>query len=273
MKSIVIVIIYIITSCSAYGEFKNISMKCISMSGERRTHFNMTKYTQNMQCEFVEEIGESDITVVTSIIGIGNYQNLSINLAFVYNEFAFPQLMPVGIGRQVQKNSGQRLKSLSIMRQHFLRTIKRENFANMTYLERLVLRNTQIEDIPYDTFYDLLILKSLDIQWNKIHQLHSDVLVTMPKLEILLLNYNPIEVIEAGVLRFNINLKEIELHFDNLKNVKVDFTKFSKLKRIELGSVKTKCKIREVFYSKDSNERTRKIGDFQKKVRELCRVD
>lgn len=243
------------------------------MSGERRTYFNVTHYTQNMKCEFVEEIGESDKTEVTSIIGIGNYRNLSINMAFSSNEFSFPQIMPLGIGREIHKKPDQFLISLSIMRQHFLKIIKRENFANMTYLERLVLRNTQIEDIPYDTFYDLINLKSLDIQWNKIHQLHPDVLTNMPKIEILLLNYNPIETIEAGLLRFNLNLKEIEMHFDNLRNVKVDFTKFSKLKRIEFGSTKTDCDIREYFWQKETGERTRKIGEFQKKVRELCRKE
>lgn len=235
--------------------------------------FEVTSYVQNMNCEFVEELAESDVTEVTKIIGIGSYKNLSINMAFSGSEFAFPQLMPLGIGREIQKNPGQQLISLSIMRQHFLKVIKRENFANMTHLERLVLRNTQIEDIPYDTFVGLYNLKSLDIQWNKIHKLHPDVFASLSRLEILLLNYNPIEVIEAGVLRYNINLKEIEMHFDNLRNVKVDFTKFAKLKRIELGSGSTDCDIREFFAQKETAERTRKIGEFQKKVRDQCRKE
>ncbi|XP_005988950.1 leucine-rich repeat and fibronectin type-III domain-containing protein 2 [Latimeria chalumnae] len=103
---------------------------------------------------------------------------------------------------------------------NFLRTVKQEDFLNMTGLVDLTLSRNTINIIEPFSFGDLESLRSLHLDSNRLTEIQDDYLQGMVNLQHLIINNNQlINISEAAFDDFLMTLEDLDLSYNNLQSV------------------------------------------------------
>lgn len=115
-----------------------------------------------------------------------------------------------------------------------LKSVSRDDFMGMPYVETLDLSDNDLEEIPADALYDLSELIDLYISENKIKYLSPKLLSQATLFQRFRANNNTIEELDADFFSKNPSLKIVTLDNNRLKKIKVDFRPFRNLKKLDL---------------------------------------
>ena len=90
-------------------------------------------------------------------------------------------------------------------------------------------------NIQSNSFRYLNKLKKLEIEWNKIEQIDSDVFQGLGNLEELILNGNKLNKIESNSFRYLIKLKKLDLRKNKMQqNISNGFQGLDHLEELNL---------------------------------------
>lgn len=115
-----------------------------------------------------------------------------------------------------------------------LKSVSRDDFMGMHYVETLDLSENDLEEIPAEALYDLPELIDLYISENKIKYLSPKLLSQAPLFQRFRANNNTLEELDADFFAHNPSLKIVTLDNNRLKKIKVDFRPFRNLKKLDL---------------------------------------
>jgi protein phosphatase 1 regulatory subunit 7 len=118
------------------------------------------------------------------------------------------------------------------LRQNFLEALSPEVLANLSQLQRLELRDNQLEQIPEMSLPELRVL---DLSYNGIRVI--DNLEGLPKLRELFLCQNKIADIGAGIQGVRGTLRELELGGNRIRRIE-NLDGFDRLETLWLGKNK-----------------------------------
>lgn len=213
---------------------------------ERRSLVNLPKIREitfeNSEIKFIEEDSFQDCTTLQSLfIRFPNTKNL--------NEKTFWNL--------------KKLKKLSLTGE--LSSIPSQIFRDLTELQELYLYISPVF-FPEKLFDNLINLKSLKLHRSPNASLHENALKSLVNLKEINLAYGSLKTIESSLFEKNLNIEEIDLGWNDLNIIEVDFTRFAKLRKLDLrGNV---C-VRELF-TKESGYTSVSLQEIQNIINSNC---
>lgn len=115
------------------------------------------------------------------------------------------------------------------------KTIDRSNFKSLENLEILVISRNPIRIIHVDVFWDLINVWGLNMDSCLIEHLPKRLFMKMKNLRILWLMKNKLTYLDKDLLIHNPNIERINLAYNYLKRIDVDFRKLTRLAALYLN--------------------------------------
>ncbi|CRL03694.1 CLUMA_CG016754, isoform A [Clunio marinus] len=111
-----------------------------------------------------------------------------------------------------------------------LKHIQRSDFSGFQFLTGIEISESELVNIPADTFYDVPGLKYLRLVKSQIASFDVDLFINSPNLEEFYAYENQIENLDGRLFRKNFNLERIHMSENKLKYIDLDlFTHSRKL--------------------------------------------
>ncbi|VVD04927.1 unnamed protein product [Leptidea sinapis] len=118
-----------------------------------------------------------------------------------------------------------------------IETIESFDFANLTFIEEITLRDNQIKVLKKNAFAHHRDLVTLGLDTNVIVEINRDVFIDLPSLEKLYLTSNKITTIHDRAFIHLTNLKELEIDRNILFSLNSEtFSGLNKLEKLDLSS-------------------------------------
>jgi hypothetical protein len=114
-----------------------------------------------------------------------------------------------------------------------IQSVRRRNFIGMMDLHTLDLRYNEIETLNNDVFLDLFNLEILSLSGNFIKKLPSNAFLNLHSLRYFDVSDNDIALFDDEILS-NLELEEILLDHNQIKNVRANFERFKDIGFIDL---------------------------------------
>lgn len=170
------------------------------------------------------------------------------------------------------------------------KNLNEKTFWNLKKLKKLVLTGAELSSIPLQIFRDqtelqelylyispvvfpeklfdnLINLRSLKLHQSPNASLHENALKSLVNLKEINLAYGSLKTIESSFFENNLNIEEIDLGWNNLKIIEVDFTRFGKLRKLDLrGNV---C-IQEMFTKESGYSSSVSLQEIQNIINSNC---
>lgn len=202
----------------------------------------------------------TDNVTITSANGI-HLNGFSDNMVMAFeahsdNHLAYP---PLGLGLVFCNLDSFTLFDVG------LKLIRRDHFKEMENVKFLYLTSNRIENLPDDVFHDLPRLEFLELDGNLIKILPENLLENCQRLTHFRADHNLVEILPETFFNSNDELTEVSLRDGKLESIKVDFTKFTKLREVYFkGNPCTNQTFVTIFDMKDT------IEEFQSSLNETC---
>ncbi|CAF4831123.1 unnamed protein product [Pieris macdunnoughi] len=118
-----------------------------------------------------------------------------------------------------------------------IESIEPFDFANLTFVEDITLRDNQIKDLKANAFAHHRDLVTIGLDTNNIVEINRNVFVDLPSLEKLYLTRNKITTIHDKAFIHLSNLRELEIDTNNLFMLNSEtFLGLKKLEKLDLSS-------------------------------------
>lgn len=146
---------------------------------------------------------------------------------------------------------GLLFQSLEILRasQIGLKSIVKDDFADMKMLRTLILSYNQLATLLFDAFNNLKDLEKLNLEGNKIRSLHVAIFSEITSLKIISLAENRLQRLD-DVFQRNFLLEEIYLEGNQLKSINVEFSNRTLLKLVNLKNNSEICVCKKLITNK-----------------------
>jgi hypothetical protein len=115
-----------------------------------------------------------------------------------------------------------------------IKMLKSENFAGMTQLTALSLRENPLKPLKENVFEHLISLEGLDLYNCQLEEFPVKIFSNQPNLKKLSLANNNLRYLNKDLFAHNPKLELIILQRNTLKQIDLDFTSFPNLERISL---------------------------------------
>lgn len=107
-------------------------------------------------------------------------------------------------------------------------------FQNIKSLTGLEITRNKLKFLHEDVFADLTALTTIDLSFNQIEKLAKNIFASMLRLRIVKLDSNRVAVLDKDLFAKNLQLEEIIISKNYLKRINADFTRFSKVRMVDL---------------------------------------
>jgi Leucine-rich repeat (LRR) protein len=121
-----------------------------------------------------------------------------------------------------------------VMDTNHLKFIKSEDFSDMTSLKRLNLGYNSLKIDDGNVFEKLENLEELKLHVSKLRNLPSKIFSHQRNLKTILLFGNYLTHLERSLFVNNLSLENIDLSKNRLRQINIDFTKFTQIYTINL---------------------------------------
>ncbi|KAG5679756.1 hypothetical protein PVAND_009296 [Polypedilum vanderplanki] len=167
-------------------------------------------------------------THIALVLGDHNHGYLNKDVVALRNIFSKKKFIPNGIASFFPNLFHLYIPSSRIQ------IIRRRNFVGMMNLHTLDLRYNEIEILDNDVFLDLFNLKILALSGNFLKKLPSNAFLNLHNLRYFDVSDNEISFFDDEILSTNLELEEILLDHNRIRNIKTNFEKFKDIGFIDL---------------------------------------
>jgi Leucine-rich repeat (LRR) protein len=115
-----------------------------------------------------------------------------------------------------------------------LKFLETENFENMEKLESLRLGKNPLKELKENVFEKLENLRYLGLMSNHLESLPAKIFSHLKKLKTIILSDNKLTDLDEELFANNLNIESIKLDGNKLKRIDVDFTRFERIKNLNL---------------------------------------
>lgn len=125
---------------------------------------------------------------------------------------------------------------------------ERKDFASMSQLTKLSMKELSIDFLPDGLLNDLPNLKWVSMESCKTDKVPKKLFVNQKRLELLSFFGNSLTVLEKDLFEFNLRLKYVDFFGNNLERIFVDFLKLTAIDWIDLRDSECLSRYYDDFY-------------------------